>query len=115
MQNTQNQNNILFDAVKNNVIPDGKTPQSWAQFFIAATAYVWMIGKEIKAIGEQFGEAIGNFKTAALSSYIAPDIVQIGFGLRCYAMGHQPLTACSAASSARPRCLTSQASSRMDS
>jgi hypothetical protein len=41
-----------------------------------------MIGKEIKAIREKFGEAIGNFTTAALSSYITPDIVQIGFGLR---------------------------------
>jgi hypothetical protein len=43
-----------------------------------------MIGKEIKAIREKFGEAICNFKTAAFSGYIAPDIVQIGFGLRRY-------------------------------
>ena len=55
---------------------------------IAATSDVRMIGKKIKAIGKEFREAVGYFKTAALSCDVTPDIVQIGFGLRRYAMGH---------------------------
>jgi hypothetical protein len=43
-------------------------------------------------IGKEFGKAIRDFKTAALSGYIAPDVVQIGFGFRCYTVRYQLLT-----------------------
>jgi hypothetical protein len=37
-QNTQNQYIFVFNAIENDVIPDGKTPQPSAQVIIAATA-----------------------------------------------------------------------------
>ncbi|MGA3264386.1 MAG: hypothetical protein ABSC47_10125 [Terracidiphilus sp.] len=114
-QNTQYQYVFVFDAVEDDVIPDRKTSQSWAQFLVAAAAYVWIFSQKIKAIGKEFGEAVGDFKAAAVSRDVAPDVIQIGFGLRRRAMGHYLAAACSAASRARPRCFTSLASSRMDS
>jgi hypothetical protein len=110
-QDAQNQYVTFFDSVEDDVIPDRETPQPWAQLLIAAAAKMRIPGQQIKALGEEFGEAVGNFQAAALARDVAPDVVQVGF--RRSPVGNYLAAACSAASRARPRCFTSLASSSM--
>jgi len=76
---------------------------------------MWVFGQKKKPNGERLDEPVGSFVTAALRCNVMPDVVEIGIGLRCAAMGLQRGGFCSAASRARPRCLTLSESSRIDS
>ena len=65
--------------------------------------------------GDRIDHAVSDVDAAALGCDEVPDLVQVGFSLRCDAEVHQCDALRSAASRVRPRCLTSSASAFMDS
>src|SRR6266566_4031035 len=79
----------------------------------ARAAQVGMACKKEKSVGDGIDQAVGDFKATALFGDVIPDIVQVGGGLRRYAVRHQRDAGRSLARRAWPRCFTSS-SSRID-
>src|SRR5438552_960484 len=91
-----------------------ETPRANAKVVVARAAQVGMACKKEKSVGDGIDQAVGDFKATALFGDVIPDIVQVGGGLRRYAVRHQRGAGCSLARRAWPRCFTSSASSRID-
>src|SRR6266566_3119908 len=93
--------------------PTGKlrapTPKSWSR---ARPKWGWHARRKNQSVTE----SIRRLATSKLPLFcdVVPDIVQVGGGLRRYAVRHQRDAGRSLARRAWPRCFTSSASSRID-
>ncbi len=110
----KNQHVRILQTIYYDVLAYRETPRANAKVVVARAAQVGMACKKEKSVGDGIDQAIGDFKVTALFGDVIPDIVQVGGGLRRYAVRHQRDAGRSLARRAWPRCFTSSASSRID-
>src|SRR5713101_3538711 len=111
----ENQRDLFFDAVDDDVLAHGKATQARAQILLAAASDVRVAGEEIETLANRIDEPVGSLDAAAFFGHVIPDTLEFGFCFRCDTVRHQREGDCSAARRARPRCFTSSASCRIDS
>src|SRR5713101_3979161 len=97
----ENQRDLFFDAVDDDVLAHGKDTQARAQILIAAASYVRVAGEEIETLAHGIDEPVGNLDAAAFFSDVIPDTLEFGFCFRCDTARHQREDDCSAARRAR--------------
>jgi hypothetical protein len=60
MHNAKNEDILVFDAINDDVLPDGKAPASGAEIFSAGTSDVEEAGQREKTVRDGIDQAVGN-------------------------------------------------------
>ena len=89
-EHLKNQHVVLFDAVDDDILAHGKTPQARAQILIAVASDVRVSGKKIETLGDGINEPVGNLDAAAFFGDVIPDVIEFGFGFRCNTVSQAP-------------------------
>jgi hypothetical protein len=115
MHHPENVNVPTLHTVDDRVPTHGGATHPGAEVFIAGSSNIWEVGQKEETAGDRVNQASGGGNAATLSGDVKPDVIQIGLGLGRYPLRHYREPANSAIRRARPRSVTSAASSRMDS
>src|SRR5258708_13388798 len=111
----ENQRDLFFDAVDDDVLAHGKATQASAQILVAAASQVRVASEEIETLANRIDEPVGSLDAAAFFGHLIPDTIEFGFCFRCDTVRHHREGDCSAARRARPRCFPSSSTSLLPS
>src|SRR5713226_4760301 len=79
----ENQRDLFFDAVENDVLAHGKATQASAQILVAAASHVRVASEEIETLANRIDEPVGSLDAAAFFGHLIPDTIEFGFCFRC--------------------------------
>lgn len=87
VQHMKNQHVRVFNAIDDDLLPDGKTPQAGAQILPEAP-YIGVDGKKKETVGDGINKAIRDLNAATFSGNVIPNIIKLEFDLRGKPVGH---------------------------
>jgi hypothetical protein len=88
VRHAKNQDILIHNPIYNDILIDWMASPAWAQVRIPFSTDSWMFRKQEKSSDNGSNLAAGKFYIAALANDVTPDLIQIGLGLRCEAVGH---------------------------
>src|SRR5258708_17254774 len=77
MDDVKNQNCVIFDAIDDDVVADGKSAQPRTQVQVTTTADPGVICQQREAISDIVDDSVGGLEAAAPGGDVRPDMIQI--------------------------------------
>jgi hypothetical protein len=71
----QNQHVTVLDAIDDNVLADGKTPQADAKIVVATAPQVRMAGEQKETTSDRIDQTVGDLDACAFGGDVIPDFV----------------------------------------